>query len=196
MRLVDLIPASYRLLAIGGLLVAVIGGSGALAWQIQDWRYGQQLAEQARLQAETLHQLTQVAATQQQVEQDKRLALEQRLSSSEQTHYRVLSDAQRDQGRLRDRLATADLRLSVLLAAYGSGGGSVPTTTGAGSVVHGTNRAELDPAHAQRIIAVTDDGDRGLIALKACQAFARTASGGLEQSPPSVADSPSTSGSR
>ncbi|KAF2393345.1 hypothetical protein FX983_01310 [Pseudomonas frederiksbergensis] len=99
MRLVDLIPA-YRLLASGVLLAA-------LAWQVQDWRYGQQLEQQARLQAETLNQLTQAAATQQHAEQDKRLALEQWLSASEQTHYRVLSDAQRDQGRLRHRLATA-----------------------------------------------------------------------------------------
>jgi len=177
MRLVDLIPASYRLLAIGGLLVAVIGGSGALAWQIQDWRYGQQLAEQARLQAETLHQLTQVAATQQQVEQDKRLALEQRLSSSEQTHYRVLSDAQRDQGRLRDRLATADLRLSVLLdTGAGAGRNSVPAGAVASGVVHGSTRAQLDPAHAQRIIGITDAGDQGLIALAACQAYAKEVS--------------------
>ncbi|MFP3500120.1 lysis protein, partial [Pseudomonas sp. SIMBA_059] len=29
------------------------------------------------------------------------------------------------------------------------------------------------PAHAQRIIAITDDGDRGLIALQACQAYVR-----------------------
>jgi hypothetical protein len=40
-------------------------------------------------------------------------------------------------------------------------------------VVHGGARARLDPAHAQRIIAITDTGDRGLIALQACQAYAR-----------------------
>ena len=34
-------------------------------------------------------------------------------------------------------------------------------------------RARLDPAHAQRIIAITDAGDRGLIALQACQAYIR-----------------------
>ncbi|PAA05255.1 lysis system i-spanin subunit Rz [Pseudomonas fragi] len=174
MRLVDLIPAPYRLLAIGGLLAASAGGSAALAWQIQDWRYGQQLAEQARLQAETLSQQTQAAATQQQAEQDKRLALEQRLSTSEQTHYRVLSDAQRDQGRLRDRLATADLRLSVLLDATAvAGGDSVSASTSTGGVVHGATRAQLDPAHAQRIIGITDAGDQGLIALAACQAYAK-----------------------
>ncbi len=138
MRLVDLIPAPYRLLAVGVVLAVLVGGSAAITWQIQGWRYGQQLERQARLQAEILNQLAITAAAQQRAEQDKRLALEQRLSVSEQTHYRVLSDAQRDQGRLRDRLATADVRLSVLLdATESASGSSVPATTATGGVVHG-----------------------------------------------------------
>ncbi|MBC3270759.1 MULTISPECIES: lysis system i-spanin subunit Rz [Pseudomonas] len=157
---------------IGLLLLAA--GAFAAAWQFQDWRYGRQLAEQARLNAETLNQLTQAAASAQQAEQVKRLALEQRLAASEQTHYRALSDAQRDQDRLRDRLATADVRLSVLLDAGDVAQGcNVPAATGAGGVDHATVRARLDPAHAQRIIAITDTGDRALIALQACQAYVR-----------------------
>ena len=89
MRLRELIPAPYRLLAKGVLLAVLAGGSAALAWQVQDWRYGKQLAEQARLHTETLNQLTLATAAQQRAEQDKRLALEQRLSTSEQTHYRA-----------------------------------------------------------------------------------------------------------
>ncbi|MCG6573830.1 lysis protein [Pseudomonas sp. AF32] len=152
------------------MLTLLIVGS---AWKIQDWRYGKVLAEQARLQAETLSQLTMVAMAQQKAEEEKRLALEQRLSTSEQTHYRALSDAQRDQDRLRDRLATADVRLSVLLDADDAAGCAVPAATGPGGVDHGAPRARLDPAHAQRIIAITDEGDRGLIALQACQAYVR-----------------------
>ena len=34
-------------------------------------------------------------------------------------------------------------------------------------------RARLDPAHAQRIIAITDDADNAVIALRACQAYVR-----------------------
>ncbi|WP_122588825.1 lysis system i-spanin subunit Rz [Pseudomonas viridiflava] len=173
MHLVDLIPTPYQLLAKGMLLAALAGGSAALAWQVQDWRYGQQMEQQARLQAEVLNQQTLAAATQQQAEQAKRLTLEQRLSASEQTHYRVLSDAQRDQGRLRDRLATADLRLSVLLDATAVAGGDAVPATAAGGVVHDPTRAQLDPAHAQRIIGITDAGDQGLIALAACQAYAK-----------------------
>ncbi|WP_415759354.1 lysis protein [Pseudomonas sp. LT1P18] len=169
-----LIPISYRVIGIVVFLAVLAGGSAALAWRFQDWRYGGQLAEQARVHAEALNQVTLAAATQQQAEQNKRLALEQRLSASEQTHYRALSDAQRDQVRLRDRLATADVRLSVLLDAHDIASVcAMPTGSGAGSVDHGVARARLDPAHAQRIIAITDAGDRGLIALQACQAYIR-----------------------
>jgi len=172
MHLGEIIPAQYRLLVNAALLATLAGGSAAITWQVQDWRYGKQLAEQARLHTETLNQMALASAAQQRAEQDKRLALEQRLATSEQTHYRALSDVQRDQGRLRDRLATADLRLSVLLnTTTGTGNGSMPTSATTGSVVHGPTRAELDPAHAQRIVGITDDGDRGLIALRACQAY-------------------------
>lgn len=163
---------SFSWRVIGLVLLAF--GAFTAAWQFQDWRYGRQLAEQARLNAEVLNQQNLAAASAQQVEQDKRLALEQRLSASEQSHYRALSDAQRDQDRLRDRLATADVRLSVLLDAGDVAQGcSVPATAGPGGVDHATVRARLDPAHAQRIIAITDTGDRGLIALQACQAYVR-----------------------
>ena len=174
MRLIDLIPTPYRLFAVGAGLAIVAGGSAALAWQIQDWRYGQQLEQQARLQADTLNQIVLASAAQQRTEQDKRLALEQQLSVSDQTHFRVLSDAQLNQSRLRGSLATAELRLSVLLAATDSAnGGAVSAPTATSGVVHGPTRAQLDPAHAQRIIGITDAGDQGLIALAACQAYVR-----------------------
>lgn len=159
---------------VGAVTLVLIACAGA--WQVQDWRYGKQLAEQDRLHTDTLNQLTMAAATAQQAEQDKRLALEQRLAASDKTHSEKMTNAQKAQALLRDRLATSDLRLSVLIDAGSTGGCSVPSTAGAGGVVHGPVRAELDPAHAQRIVAITDEGDRGLIALQACQAYAKAVS--------------------
>ncbi|MFL1493604.1 lysis protein, partial [Pseudomonas antarctica] len=72
------------------------------------------------------------------------------------------------------QLATADVRLSVLLDATDPASGcNVPSTTNAFGVVHAARRAQLDPAHAQRIIDITDDGDNAVIALRACQAYVR-----------------------
>ncbi|SFW61210.1 Bacteriophage Rz lysis protein [Pseudomonas sp. NFACC09-4] len=177
MRLVDLIPLQYRVLVAGLLLCALVAVSAAIAWTVQGWRYGLQLEKQARLHTKTLNQITLASAALQRTEQDKRLALEQRLATNDQTHYRALTDAQRDQDRLRDRLATADVRLSVLLDATDTANGcAMPASASAGGVVHGATRARLDSAHAQRIIGITDAGDRGLIALAACQAYARSLS--------------------
>jgi hypothetical protein len=154
------------------LLAMVI--SAACTWQVQDWRMGEKLAEQAGLHKDDLAAISNAAAAQTRAEQDKRLALEQQLASRDQQHTKELSDAQRNQAVLRDRLATSDVRLSVLLDAADSASGcNVPATPGAVGVVHGAARAQLDPAHAQRIIGITDAGDQGMIALRACQAYVR-----------------------
>ncbi|AZP73441.1 lysis protein [Pseudomonas poae] len=161
----------------GQILAAILlamAVSAAGAWQVQDWRMGEKLAEQAGLHKDDLAAITNAAAAQARAEQDKRLALEQQLAGQDQQHTRELSDAQRNQAVLRDRLATSDVRLSVLLDAADSASGcNVPAAPGAVGVVHGAARAQLDPAHAQRILAITGDGDQGLIALRACQAYVR-----------------------
>ncbi|WP_043274253.1 lysis system i-spanin subunit Rz [Pseudomonas sp. CHM02] len=156
---------------LASILLALSIGFGG-AWQVQDWRMGEKLAAQAGLHKDDLATISDAATAQARAEQGKRLATEQQLARQDQQHTKELSDAQRDQARLRDRLATSDLRLSVLLEDSASGC-SVPSTPGAVGLVHAARRAKLDPAHAQRIIAITDAGDQGLIALRACQAYVR-----------------------
>lgn len=162
---------------IAGLVVLILvlmASAAGVTWQVQDWRMGKMLAEQAGLHQGELAGVSAAAAKQVSEEQGRRLALEKTLATSDQQHTRELSDAQRNQALLRDRLATADVRLSVLLEATDSASGcNVPASSGAVGVVHAARRAQLDPAHAQRIIAITDAGDQGLIALRACQAYVR-----------------------
>ena len=154
------------------LLGAYLGGRSAWVWQAN--HYAQALSTQAAQYSMEQESAAAAALDRLQAHQARREALEARLQESSKTHWEEMQDAQHTQARLRDRLATADLRLSVLLAdsAQGSGGG-LQSTAGAGGLVHGAVRVELEPAHAQRIIAITDEGDRGLIALQACQAYVR-----------------------
>jgi hypothetical protein len=149
-------------LGLGALLLLL---SAALAWQVQGWRCGRQLVQLAQVQADA-------EAARLLAERGQRQALEQRLEDSETRHFKELADAQQFQARLRDRLATADLRLSVLVE-RSTVCNAVPAAASAGSVDHATVRAGLEPAHARRIIAITDEGDRGLIALRACQDYVR-----------------------
>jgi hypothetical protein len=156
------------------LALALMGAAAGAAWQVQDWRMGKGLAEQASQHQADLTSISNAAAGQARTEQDKRLAIEQQLSAHDQQHIRELSDAQRTQATLRDRLATADVRLSVLLDATDSASGcKVPPASNTVGVVHAARRAQLDPTHAQRIVAITDDGDNAIIALRACQAYVR-----------------------
>ncbi|MEN5094030.1 lysis system i-spanin subunit Rz [Pseudomonas protegens] len=136
--------------------------------------YGKDLADQADAYSRDREQAATVVINWQGTQQAARRALEDRLQANDETHYKELRDAQTKQARLRDRIATAELRLSVLLEAQDCVVGvPVPAALTSGGVVHGAARARLDSAHAQRIIAITDDGDQGLIALQACQGYVR-----------------------
>nr|DAF75167.1 MAG TPA: Rz lysis protein [Caudoviricetes sp.] len=162
-----------KLAGVVVLVLVLMASAAGVTWQVQDWRMGEKLAEQASLHKDDLAAISNAAANQVRTEQDKRLATEQALATSDQQHTKELSDAQRNQARLRDQLATADVRMSVLLAEDPASACNVPSAAGAVGVVHAARRAQLDPAHAQRIIAITDDGDNAVIALRACQAYVR-----------------------
>ncbi|WP_053128175.1 lysis system i-spanin subunit Rz [Pseudomonas sp. MIACH] len=167
-----------KLAGLAMLILVLMAIAAGITWQVQDWRLGkklaEQLAEQGSAHQKALDAITGEAWRQQKAEQDKRMATEQKLETLDQQHTKELTDAQRNQARLRDQLATADVQLSVLLdATEPASGCNLPPAPGAVGVVHAARRAQLDPAHAQRIIAISDDGDHGLIALRACQAYVR-----------------------
>lgn len=114
----------------------------------------QQATEQAESYGRDREQAAAAVIDWQERQQVERRALEDRLQANDQTYYKGRRDAQTYQARLRDQLATADVRLSVP-----SGGGGLSTAAGVGSVVHGVARVELAPAAAQRIVSITGDGD-------------------------------------
>ena len=128
------------------IVLALMAGSAWASWVWQANAYGQQLAaKEAAYQTERTD-LANANSAQILAEQGKRLALEQWRAASDQAHYRALTDEKTKQARLRDRLATADLRLSVLLDAIGSNGsGGVQATTGAGGVMEVSKRPIAGP---------------------------------------------------
>ncbi|MCO7519191.1 MULTISPECIES: lysis system i-spanin subunit Rz [unclassified Pseudomonas] len=171
-----------RWVLLSFLFGAAVGARLAWEWQADELEkqaagYERQLAQQDQAHGREREAAAGAALDQLQIQQAARRDLEDRLQLQDKTHWKEMNDAQQAQARLRDRLATADLRLSVLVdagsvAAQGCGGGG-RAPAGTGGVVDGALRAQLDPAHARRIVAITDEGDRGLIALKACQAYVR-----------------------
>ncbi|SHM76204.1 lysis protein [Phytopseudomonas punonensis] len=190
MSWLKLIPGKAIAVVATVALLMVLSAGAAWRWQANSYgaqlaaqarEYERQLADRDRLHADTLAEIGRVAAGQLQREQEKRLGLELELQASSETEYRKLTDAEKAAARLRDRLATAELRLSVLIAspAASSGGANeVPATPGAGCLVDGTSRADIDPGAAQRIVSIANRGDRAIIALTACQAYVEKISKG------------------
>ena len=53
-----LMPRGFQVTGVVVLLAVVAGSAAAGSWQIQAWRFGRQLAEQASLHAQALQQLS------------------------------------------------------------------------------------------------------------------------------------------
>ncbi len=118
---------AVRLVVVVALLAACAGGArAAWVWQANAYKaqladqadgFGKQLAEKDRAHGREREEAAAAALNQLAEQQGARLALEARLQDQIKTHWKEMNDAQQVQARLRDRLATADLRLSVLVDA-------------------------------------------------------------------------------
>ena len=75
------------------LALMLVASTAGVTWQVQDWRMGKKLDEQAGLHKDDLAAISNAAAAQARAEQDKRLATEQQLAASDQQHTKELSDA-------------------------------------------------------------------------------------------------------
>jgi hypothetical protein len=162
----------YRLALTGLAAAALMALSAAGAWQWQANAYGKQLADQRTLHSDTLGEIARASARMLQAQQDKRQALERRLSLLDTQRYQELTHAQQNADRLSADLAAARQRLSVRTAGLASGNGVPAGTSGAG-LDDGTERADIHPEDAGRIAAITGDADRCAVKLSALQEWAR-----------------------
>lgn len=138
----------YLLIALAACVVAILFG----------WQHIR--AQGVALDAATARNATLEAAA------ESRRNTQRLLAQLDTEHTKALTDAQIANNQLRTAVATGAHRLSVKAACP-----AVRTATGAASVDDAEARAELDPAAGERIVAITDDGDQGLIALRAAQDY-------------------------
>ncbi len=121
MSLTDLIPDQYRLaaLAVGAIILLGLGAGGGAV--VNGWRWESKLEAQGRAHADTLREIAQASEAVQRAEQEKRLAVEQKLAGLDQSKTKELNDAKTDNDRLRAEYSAADgerkrLRIEVILA--------------------------------------------------------------------------------
>lgn len=138
----------YLLIALAACAVAILFG----------WQHIR--AQDVALDAATARNATLEAAA------ESRRNTQRLLAQLDTEHTEALTDAQTANNQLRTAVATGARRLSVKAACP-----AVRAATGAARVDDAEARAELDPAAGERIVAITDDGDQGLIALRAAQDY-------------------------
>lgn len=97
------------------------------------------------------------------------------LTQLDTEHTQERERANQTNADLRAAVATGKRRLSVLATSCAAGSAS---TTG---LDHAEARAELDPAAAERIVRIANDGDDAIRQLNALQDYVRTACQGTAQ---------------
>lgn len=142
----------YRIAALAACLVLIYGGWSHIQGQAKE------LAD-AKDRNLTLERAA-----------ESRRNTQKLLAQLDTEHTKALTDAQTTTKQLRAAVATGARRLSVKASCP-----AVGTTTATSGLDHAEARAELDPAAAERIVAIANDGDEGLIALRAAQDYIDTA---------------------
>lgn len=97
------------------------------------------------------------------------------LADLDTQHTQERERANQTNASLRADVAAGKRRLSVLATSCAAGSATAP------GLGHAEARAELDPAAAERIVAIANDGDDAIRQLNALQDYVRTACPGAVQ---------------
>ena len=134
----------YLLIALAACAVAILFG----------WQYIGRQANQLATAHDQVTTLTNAA--------ESRRNTQRLLAQLDTDHTKVLTDVQAQHKAQLARVGTGAQRLSVAARCP-----AVRATTSTGGVDDAEARADIDPAAAQRIVAITNDGDEAIIALNA-----------------------------
>lgn len=141
----------YLLAALAACLVLIYGG----------WSHIQGQAKELAGAKDRIDTLERAA--------ESRKNTQRLLAQLDTEHTKVLTDAQAKNKDQLARIGTGAQRLSVTARCP-----AVRSTAATAGLGDAEARAELDPAAGQRIVAIANDGDEGLIALRAAQDYINT----------------------
>lgn len=122
--------------------------------------------QKIRRQEQALGQAAESIATLERAAESRRNT-QRLLAQLDTEHTKELTDARKENDQLRADVATGQRRLSVLATSCST----VRTATSTTGLDDGATRADIDPAAAERIVRITNDGDEGLIALRGLQQY-------------------------
>lgn len=163
----------YKLIAAGVVLALAFG----VGWTVNGWRLAAITSDLKAEHAAYLEAISREHAQKLVVLAGEQKATQQRLSALDQQRYGELRHAQQEIERLSAAVADGSRRLSVR-AACPAAGADLPGRTVASGLDDGAQRADIHPADAGRIVAITGDADACAVKLTALQEWAREVSKG------------------
>lgn len=170
-----LAPWQKAALALTALALAFSFG-GLSAWFWQDNKFTRELSEQAQQFNADINSINLAAGEAQRKADADYEQLSRVLSTTSRQLYEAYTNATQLATQYAADIAAGDERLSVPVTNCTHTPAKVPATPGAGSVVHGSYRADIDPRAATAIVALTNRGDAAIRMLQACQTYAREVS--------------------
>lgn len=156
--------------------IKLIAGIGILAsafwsgWAVNDYRWQ---AKYSKLDADRiaeLHRINNEYISDVAVMAEAADTLRTEIAAKDQQYQETVNHARKQQDDLRRTIRDGNLRLSVLTRQANSNNcGAVPAAPADTSGANGQTRAELDPAAAERIVSIVNDGDDAIRQLTALQ---------------------------
>ncbi|NMZ78414.1 lysis system i-spanin subunit Rz [Pseudomonas mandelii] len=138
----------YLLIALAACAVVILFG----------WQHIERQADQLATAQGQVNTLTKAA--------ESRRNTQKLLATLDTEHTKALNDAQATNNQLRAAVASGAHRLSIKAACP-----AVRATAGAARVDDAETRADIDPAAAERVVAITNDGDEAIRALNGLQDY-------------------------
>ncbi|MNF98535.1 Bacteriophage lysis protein [compost metagenome] len=138
----------YLLIALAACAVAILFG----------WQHIERQADQLATARDQVTTLTNAA--------ESRRSTQRLLADLDTEHTKAMTDAQATNNQLRADVAAGARRLSIKATCP-----AVRTAAGAARLDDAEARADIDPASAERVVAITNDGDDAIRALNGLQDY-------------------------
>lgn len=145
----------YLLIALAACAVAILLG----------WQHIARQSDQLAAAETTIGTLGDTITTLEAAAESRRNT-QRLLATLDTEHTKALTDAQATNNQLRAAVASGAHRLSVKATCP-----AVRAATGAARVDDAEARADIDPAAAERVVAITNDGDDAIRALSGLQDY-------------------------
>lgn len=163
----------YTLKAIGVIIVFFFGA--AIGYGLRGLAADAEIGLLKASHAETLKEISDAAAKAAADALQRQEDLSNQIAAIDQNRTEEIERAKIELDKLRNDIAVGNRRLSVVARCPAAP--VVPEDSGSPGVGNDTTRAELDPEAANRIIAITTDGDTAIRQLSACQDYVRAITG-------------------